>query len=259
MGTATKTKKGLEYSTNFDRLLKAGRPIYVRNKMNPAAQVSLNLHDKAGNTKHGMIPPTWIPIDITAMFPRSFLREAYDIKQYIMKGVLEIVPQAQAEKQLSTKDAQDELTRITKSKFSGRNVEKAMKELRSAKKDVDRNQRDAELSILEDDETGNVSDRTRDICIRLEENSITSSEALSELKGQMGNLTEDDYQYVLASCNSSKIKKWAKRKLAEVTGEDDAPSRKARKSVASSSRDEDADDEDASDDEDDDDEDFDDD
>jgi len=207
----------MQSATKFDQWVKEGKPIYVLNRTNPPAVVSLTLaHPRTGEKRYGAIPPTFVPIDLSALFPRTILRESYDIRQYLLKGILELIPQKRAERILAQPDAQEELERIASSKFSGRNVTEAMKSLRDANKDIGRLQRDAELEAgMEEGEDEPINDKVRDICVRLEEGSLKANEALAQLKSIQHILIEADYQYILSTVDSGKIKKWVKEKLAQ--------------------------------------------
>lgn len=202
-----------------DNLLDRKKSVYVLNNSTPNARVSLTLIDKGGRPISGEIPPTWVPIDLCALFPPDAVRDSFDIRRYISKGILKLISPKKAEELLSKEEAKEELTKIRRSKYAKIDDDgnDAMASLRQANKDVINASTKADLTETNfSDDSPEVSDKVRDICVQLEDELIGTNDALTKLKSIAHTMNRGDLKYIISQVNSKRIKTWVQERLEEV-------------------------------------------
>jgi hypothetical protein len=129
-----------------------------------------------------LVQDSWIPQDLTAQAPKEVILASPDFRQAINRGLIELVPDPDAEKILAEEDAVIEATRL-KNKYN------------SATKDLDAAPimpRDIITEMSADDHP-NVSSMIKDICAR---DDIDPIEIYSRLRSSEKTLSKEDWAYL---------------------------------------------------------------
>lgn len=179
--------------------LKLKSPIYVLNKSN--GDFLLTLYDKAGNSELIPIPKTFIPVLITGFAAPEKFVESSAFRQAVSKGVLEIIPEEEAFKQLEGKFARLEQDRLRKV-LSNLNPE--------------RDDTLSSLEVIKEVGDKNVNIRIKDIIMRSD---ITENEKHALLVGEEKSvgLKKEDYEFIVLTIEEdSPIAKWASKKLDKL-------------------------------------------
>ena len=215
MTTKTKEVATIAHSTNLDELLTSNVPIYVKNNTSPRGILVIDFSNPVtGQNLSYQVQKTWIPLEISAAIPKQTLGNSVDFRAYVVKGILQIIPQANAEKTLATKEAKEELKRINSSRFS---------EMGKGNKKNDIITRDVTLKGKD----GQINPQVRNILIALEtglaeegaskqSKKDLKNKTLSDLRTVSDELGANDWGFVLKEARSKKIRNFAKARLSEL-------------------------------------------
>lgn len=211
----------LEY-VNSDRLdarIRKRLPIWVVNTATPPATLGLSFTDLNGNRRKAyQIPKSILPFCITNEVSHNMLRDGgTDLRNMLARGWVKLVTNKSARAYLATDKGRHEIDRLKRNKmmnsFTGENLkdynlepfmDKSLTELR----DVASGKRD--FSIKPEF----VKNQIKDLVVRVEENTTSVRDAMSELE-VMGTLGPDDLHYMMAS-SSGRLKQYATRKLEDA-------------------------------------------
>lgn len=165
--------------------------LWVLNKTDPRGTVNMSMPDGLGGTLVMMIPITWIPIDLTTQATKESLLKSPTFRKLVTAKKLLVLSEKDALAELDSEDAKNESQRVyTDVEFKP--------ELRNA-----------EVEKLESEEHGKVSGFAMNIVCT----DLTDDKLITMLKSQDGVLTEDDYKYIAANSQSSKVKEYCAQQL----------------------------------------------
>lgn len=227
---------------SLDELLASGKPIYVKNATkNPGGVIHLSITDPYSGKRQALnIPKTWIPICLNDRLSKSMIEGSWDLRTCISNGALKLIDPDEARKLLSEEDAQAELQRISKSVHTEKQlvnnasngtqkgIASNLNDLNSQnKQNIRESSKDdvvAESYGPKDDFEGNpeysVHQKVVDTVLGVENVTVSIRDAVSILRTIEDELTENDYSYVVTHVAESQFKNFAKKKLAELRGEE---------------------------------------
>lgn len=196
--------------TDLDDLLKNGKKIYVKNMTDPIGRLGVAFVDPSnGHTHQFDVPKTWIPVCVSTKIPANIIANSIDFRTYLAKGILDLVDPVQAEKELSTDDAVEEMTRHNVSQHS------QLSKFSSMRRDQTKTEtkaRKASLDLTRDDQReeieAKVSARVKSIMSRVEYKDLDVKDAINEFKTISRELTELDVSWVIAN-STGRINAWA--------------------------------------------------
>jgi len=209
--------------SHLDRLINSNQPVYVLNtsalSTGDKGMIVVNFFD--GNRREFFkMPPTFIPMAVSDAIPSSKLRDSRDFKQCLLKGMLTLVDPATAENYLASPEAQDEYESLVLSEHSAQynNID--------VEKEVSRRTRVAHQSggsegpIQEVGAIDTISNKVRGIVESLVSKSLSSKEALTQLRRHQSALKAVDFSYVAENTTDAGLTKWAKKALTQSMDDD---------------------------------------
>lgn len=208
----------------LDRLINANQPVYVLNtsalSTGDKGMIVVNFFD--GNRREFFkMPPTFIPMAVSDAIPASKLRDSRDFKQCLLKGMLTLVDPKTAEAYLSTPEAQDEYESLVLSEHSAQfnNID--------VEREVSRRSRVAHQSggsegpIQDVGAVDTISNKVRGLVESMVSKSISTKEALTQLRRHQSALKQVDFSYVIENSTDAALTKWAKKALTRATLDDE--------------------------------------
>jgi len=180
--------------------IKDDQPIYVKNKSK--GDYLLTLYRTDGSSELAPIPKTYIPILVTNFAEPSMFRRSSDFRKAIAKGMLVLISEEEAIKELSNTSAIIELERLRKDVFS----------------DIDFAQSHVEvtpLQAIKNVTNENVSLKVKDIMIRSD---ISEDDKFALLLAEYEDdeMNRDDFEFISVTAeDKSKIANWAKKRIDE--------------------------------------------
>ena len=209
--------------SHLDRLINAGKPIYVLNtsalSTGDKGMIVVNFFDGTRRDFFKM-PPTFIPMAVSDAIPASKLKDSRDFKQCLLKGMLTLVEPASAEDYLSTGDAQDEYESLVLSEHSAQfnNID--------VEKEVSRRTRVAHQTgggngpIQDVSAVDTISNKVRGVVESMVSGTMSSKEALTQLRRHQSALKSVDFSYVVENSSDSDLTHWAKKALVKASQHD---------------------------------------
>jgi len=103
----------------FENALKGDQPIWVTNNSKPRSLLIMTVTDPlSGRVKTLEFYNTMIPFCLTDMLPRGVIEQSLELRTFIMKGILKIVPEAEAHAILASDKGKKEYERLVTSEFA---------------------------------------------------------------------------------------------------------------------------------------------
>lgn len=210
--------------SQLDRLINANQPVYVLNtsalSTGDKGMIVVNFFD--GNRREFFkMPPTFIPMAVSDAIPSSKLRDSRDFKQCLLKGMLTLVDPASAEDYLSTPEAQDEYESLVLSEHSAQYNNIDVEREVSRRTRVAHQTNDSHGPIQDVGAVDTISNKVRGLVESMVSESMTSKEALTQLRRHQSALKTVDFSYVIENSTDPALTKWAKKALKKATIEDD--------------------------------------
>ena len=196
---------------DLDEILKNEDKVYVRNMTHPIGCLGVSFVDPANGHTHNMsIPKTWVPVCVSAKIPGHIIRNSIDFRAYIAKGILQLVDPKEAEAELKSEDAIEELRRhdisnhSQLSKFSAlrKDQDKQAAKVQKKKVEMSRDAYDA------DETEEKVNPRVKAVLSRVEYRDMDVKDAVNELKTISRELKELDVSWIIAN-SQGRINQWA--------------------------------------------------
>jgi len=201
-------KKEITYPDplTLDFLLEHKLPVYVMNKSNPRGDVTVTYFTQGQQAQLLVIPKTWIPVCVTEQVSHATLETMDDFRRNLAKAMIQLIPAPQAEKILSSSDAQEEKSRLNLSQYGSTGTE-VSKYAESGTSNMDGFE-----EALNDADTIKV--KVKDIMSR----DVSSTEQYHLLRAEEDLLEKADYNYIIVN-GSGKVKEWATQKIEELATE----------------------------------------
>lgn len=225
---------------NLEELIRNNQPIYVYNRtgrfVTKQGVYVLEVRHEGKRTHQVHIPPTKYPFHLSAMVPADLLAKSTELFDAISKGVLELADPADARKVLEDPIAKKAQEHAMRQFQPTRRSEATAPQLVRYDKNPDRSDGKPNTSVIDDaSDTKNVNPELRladavadDVNVNVQAivDAINSAPELKEEKYlelvALSDLKENDYGYVLANIDYSRIKQWARSELAAMVGEERA-------------------------------------
>lgn len=97
----TKAQAARPTKPSLDWLLDNGMPVYVLNRTIPRGIVVITFSDQKGRGAKFELPKTHLPVPISDAIPTDMLRTSVDFRNFVTKGVIEILWPETAREQLT--------------------------------------------------------------------------------------------------------------------------------------------------------------
>jgi len=182
--------------SEFIKLLKDGSSVYVTNNTDPRGILMCTINNPlSGRSESFNIPKTWIPICLTDLLPVETLAGCTELRQYLQKGVLQLVDEGQAQAVLESPRAQKEFARLYSSEFAVGGIGKRKDSLVSA-----RNKAKEALAQQghSADEEVQLHPKVRGWERQAETGEIDGDVIANEIEIHKSELNQDDLNYILA-------------------------------------------------------------
>lgn len=217
--------------------------IFVMNRSDkgnsrPRGQVMITLNDQ-GETSTLRVPKTFVPIEVTNLYPASVLLRSSNFLQNVNSKSITLHDPDECLLYLQNQDAQEELERIrTADSKYGEEMDKEMIQIST---DVQPKGEDDEIKVTSDDESkpkkkskSSVRIESKDqvngdesainvlwrVYTVLNDKSISSDRQLAALRNISEKFRSIDYKYVLSKTSNERVIDWAKMNLTELRKKD---------------------------------------
>jgi hypothetical protein len=205
---------------DLDEMLSGNEPIFVRNNMLKShILMVVEMKDKHGRGKALKVLPTALPVEVTAEFPRDVIRDSTDFRRCIKQGNLVLVDPVEARKQLSTKEAKEELKALNMSVYADSAPANAVRDSMSKLKGKaeDSGIVDAGKVLASKPPEDGVQHRIKGLIVSFQTKEKSSKETLTQLRRLQPTLSEQDLTYVLAECkDETTLREFAEKALAQL-------------------------------------------
>lgn len=212
---------------DLDDLLDNNKKIYVRNNaLKSQLFMVVELKDKNGKNRALKVPPVRFPISVSDQFSSDSIRESSDLRSLLMKQVLILVDPAQAEQELSSSEAREELKAFAMSVYAdsapSNVVRDTMENLKQKSSGVVAS--DELLNKKEAQESDAISNKIVGLIASFQAKEKSSKDTLLMLRRMKPTLTEHDLTYVINQCkNDTTIREFAEGALAELSASPEQP------------------------------------
>lgn len=103
----------------FETALRGTEPIWVVNNSKPRSLLIMTVTDPlSGKAKTLEFYNTFIPFCLTDMLPRGVLEQSMELRTFLMKGILKMIPEAEAHAILTSDKGKKEYERLVTSEFA---------------------------------------------------------------------------------------------------------------------------------------------
>lgn len=205
---------------DLDELLRSEEPIFVRNNMLKShILMVVEMKDRHGRGKALKVPPSALPIEVTAEFPRDVIRDSTDFRRCVKQGNLVLVEASEARKLLSTKEAKEELKAMNISVYADSAPANAVRDSMSKlKTKTEDGVVDAGKVLAAKPPEDGVQHRVKGLIVSFQTKEKSSKETLTQLRRLQPTLSEHDLTYVLAECKEeTTIREFAEKALAQLS------------------------------------------
>lgn len=196
----------------------------VNNSLKANLMIVLEMKDRNGRGRPLKIPPTNIPIELTALFSRDILRESSDLRVALTKTNILLMDEKVAMKILATPEAKAEMKTFQMSAYSdsapANPVSDSLAKLgKKAKKVMDKS------DVLKKAETKDaVNVRIKAVIGSFKAKEKNAKETLSQILRLKSVLTRDDLSFIMQECaEDQNIRKFAEQALAEMEAGPEQP------------------------------------
>ena len=206
---------------DLDELLNGEGPIFVRNNMLKShILMVVEMKDRHGRGKALKVPPSALPIEVTAEFPRDVIRDSTDFRRCVKQGNLVLVEASEAKKLLSTKEAREEMKALNMSVYADSAPDNAVRDSMSKLKGKaeENGVVDAGKVLASKPVEDGVQHRVKGLIVSFQTKEKSSKETLTQLRRLQPTLSEHDLTYVLAECkDETTIREFAEKALAQLS------------------------------------------
>jgi len=209
--------------SHLEKLIRENKPIYVVNSSalpsGDKGMVIINFFDGTRREFFKM-PPTFIPMAVTDSISPNKILDSKDFRQSLLKGMLTLIEPTSAEAYLATREAQDEYESLVLSELSAKSQKLDINRSVTSRKAVHHSSHEGGGPIQDVTAVDTVSNKVRGIVESLLAGTLTSKEALIQLRRHQSALHSVDFSYVVANTADQELKKWAKNGLNRTTKEE---------------------------------------
>ncbi len=191
-------------------------PVFVRNTTRPRGQLTINMPTEGGRMKAARIKRLHLPQELSAQFSMDTILKSDDLRQCIVKGVVELVRPNVAVNELKAEGAAEELESTQLSQYSSKHtfVSDRVKEMEDTQ---GRRPSPGAPSINElGVETHVLQPRVLSLIQKLENGDVSIKAAVSELKIMAEELQETDCAYIIANGPAGQVRTFAQKQLGKI-------------------------------------------
>jgi len=201
---------------NLDDLLNKGKKVYVRNTTRPMGQIVLTFITSTGQSVPRPIQRTWIPICLTDSLSPEVIRASNDLRLFLQKGVICLVDPEDAQKELSTPDAQEELKRLNISDFSA-TADATERVLAMESQQTFTPAINNPMAPVEGVVADPVNNRVKATLLQVEAKDMTEREAVAEFRIMQRELSNHDLTYIISqSAEEGPLRRFAYQQLSAM-------------------------------------------
>jgi len=199
---------------DLDDLLNNGKKVYVKNTSRPMGHIVLTFVTPNGKAVPRPIPRTWIPICLTDTLSPAIIRDSNDLRQFLSKGVIQLVDPSEAQRILNTPEGNEEQERLNLSDFSNR-AEASERVLQMESQYTSEANVNNPMGPPEGHQTDPVNNRVKATLLRVESKDLSEREAVGEFRIMENELTSHDLTYIISQAeNDGPLKRFAFQILA---------------------------------------------
>lgn len=199
--------------------------IFVRNSsLEHNLLIVLEMKDRNGRGRPFKLPPTPVPIEMTAMFSRDMIRESSDLRIALQKGNVMLVEETAALEIINSPQGQAEVKTFGMSIYADKAPQNAMADSMSrlnkrANKVVDKS------DVLKKTESkDNVNVRIRAVIGSFKAKEKNAKDTLQSILRLKSVLKRDDLSFIMQECaEDQNIRKFAETALAEIEAGPEQP------------------------------------
>lgn len=199
--------------------------IFIRNNsLKYNLMIVLEMKDRNGRGRPLKIPPTPIPIELTALFSREILRESQDLRVAITKTNLVLMDEKEALRILATPEAQAEMKTFQMSAYSDSAPSSAMGESLAKLNKKSRKVLDKSDVLKKAESKDSVNVRIKAAIGSFKAKEKNAKETLSQILRLKSVLSRDDLSFIMQECQEDQnIRKFAETALAEMEAGPEQP------------------------------------
>jgi hypothetical protein len=203
---------------DLDWLIENKLPVYVRNTTRPRGQIAINFVQVNGRSKVIKIPRTSLPIHLSRQVSGETIAVSDDLRQCIMKGVIELIRPDLAYAELLDPENAHEIQALQLSDFSSKNAFMSPR-VSDMQKSID-GKVDANSPSLEPlgVETNVLNPRVMSMVEKLINGDMSIKAAMSELKILEPELKDTDCSYMITNGPEGQIRTYVQKILAKIRG-----------------------------------------
>ena len=210
---------------DLDALLDSNKKVYVRNNaLKSQLFMVVELKDKNGKNRALKVPPVRFPISVSDQFSSDSIRESSDLRSLLMKQVLVLVDPAEAEKELATAEAREELKAFSISVHADTAPSNVVRDTMENLREKSSNVMQAPDLLKNRTETDAISNRVKGLIASFQSKEKSSKDTLLMLRRMKTTLTEHDLTYIIGQCKSeTTIREFAEGALYELSASPEHP------------------------------------
>jgi hypothetical protein len=211
---------------DLDEILDTNQKVFVRNNsLKSNLLLVIQMQDRSGRKRPLKVPPTRFPICVSTQFSKEVIRECSDLRELLNKGVIVLVDPDQAEAELRSEDAREEMKSYNLSVYAdeapANAVRDSMQKLSQNAKPVVDSGSLLDSAGLNDYE---VTPKIQGIVSSLLSKEKSSKETLTQLKRLKSTMTESDLTYIVKECaRETQIREFAEGALADLAASPEQP------------------------------------
>lgn len=214
----------LNKKLDLDTLLSKNEKIYIMNNaLRSQLLMVIAMRDRHGRHFPLKVPPVSVPICLSEQYSAEVISESQELRQALRKGVLKLVAASEAERILSTSDAQEELSALQLSVYSDSVDNNSVRDNMERLKNKAEPQVTEATSLLDQDpldKSQGVSVRLKGILAGYQNKDKSAKDTLTQLKRIKGSLNETDLTYVISQCkDDASIREFAEELLSQLSPE----------------------------------------
>lgn len=195
---------------SFTELLANNQDIYVINNSEPRAIIICTYETLSGKSDKLEFPRTWIPFCLTDMLPREVLSQSIDIRKFIAKGLLKIIPEEDALRTLQSKEGMEEYDRLMASEYvRGSKMTVRKQEIIDAEREANRQLSFSGANPNVQYNEINLHPKMKAWEMRSMVGELSGSALVSEFRIHANEFTKDDVQFLLTAQFPQEVKDYA--------------------------------------------------
>lgn len=198
----------------LEDVVKAGQPVYVRNRTSPKGAIILRIADPTSGKSYPLtIPKTFIPIEVSAQIPGDVLVRSIDFKQVLNGKSAILVDAEEAELELAMPRAIEEYKRLFTTVFS--DLANDNPKIYETLQKVEEGKSAAALNNFNESIETEVSPVVLGVCSRFNSKELTASQVVNEFLCVEEDIKIPDCDHIVANC-TGEARTWGLEKRQQL-------------------------------------------